>query len=265
MFACVVNFNLSAGRARRAFYSVALAVLFCAGLVSFAAQLPPAPSQYIVDKAGVLRQQDIADIDKMLSDIERQTSCQVVVAIYESLPSGEALEDYANRLFRAWGIGKKEKNNGVLLLIFIKDRKLRIEVGYGLEGVIPDAIAKRIIDEKIAPFFRSGNYSGGIKSGISAINSAIKGEYKPVANSRAPALPIAAIPFLAFMIFWLTTVIVISRMRYQYTGAGRTRRWGPFTITTGGYGSGGGWSGGGGGGFSGGGGSSGGGGASGSW
>jgi len=264
MSACVVNLNLPALRVRRELYSVALLVLFCASLVSFAAQLPPAPSQYIVDKAGVLRQQDIADIDKMLSDIERQTSCQVVVAIYESLPSGQALEDYANRLFRAWGIGKKEKNNGVLLLIFIKDRKLRIEVGYGLEGVIPDAIAKRIIDERIAPFFRSGNYGEGIKSGIIAIEAAIKGEYKPVANSRAPALPFTAIPFIAFIIFWVTTVIIISRMRYQYTGAGKVRRWGPFTITTGGYGSAGGWSGSGGG-FSGGGGSSGGGGASGSW
>ncbi|MGC9037024.1 MAG: TPM domain-containing protein, partial [Verrucomicrobiia bacterium] len=204
---------------RRFLFIIALLILSHAFGAVYAAQLPPPPSQYIVDNVGVLQPDDIAEINRMLADIETETSCQVVVAIYNSLPPGESLEDYANRLFRAWGIGRKDKNNGVLLLIYIKDRKLRIEVGYGLEGSIPDATAKRIIDENIVPFFRTGKYSEGIKNGIRTIYSAIKGEYKPARRATQPAEEMVQsayyIPFIDFILFWVTLVtIIISRAKY---------------------------------------------------
>lgn len=249
-------------------YFAILSLILYAGFAGavFSAQLPPPPTQYIVDDAGVLKSQDVSEINRMLAEIERETSCQVVVAIYAALPPGESLEDYANKLFRAWGIGQKNKNNGVLILIFIKDRKLRIEVGYGLEGSIPDAIAKRIIDEKIVPNFRIGNYSGGIKSAIITIKQAISGEYKPQRNTRAPLYIVSFLPFLLVPIAIIFTLIRMTR--YIYTGGGRYRRYDYyrdgwiFNNWGGGSGGGGGFSSGG---FSGGGGSSGGGGASGSW
>jgi uncharacterized protein len=233
----------------------------------FSAQtLPPPPVKFIVDDAKVLTPQQLSEINEILANIEKETSCQVVVAIYNSLPEGEVLEEYANRLFRSWGIGQKQKNNGLLLLIFINDRKLRIEVGYGLEGVIPDAIARRIIGSDIAPFFKTGDYARGIKNGIRSISLAIKGEYRPEKNNSDNKKGHTTVTAMAVALFILVLIWFnfITRIHYIYAPGGRIRRYGGF-YTTGSWGSIGRSSGGWGGGFSGGGGSSGGGGASGSW
>ena len=234
-----------------------VAVCLCLHIAS-AANLPPPPSQPFADYVGIVSKTAAQELNRILTEFERTSSCQVVVAIYDRLPQGEALEDYANRVFNSWGVGQKTKNNGVLMLIFFKDRKIRIEVGYGLEGVLPDALAKRIIDEQIAPRFRTGDYYGGLKAGVQGIIAAIHGEYKSNSVQR-PGIVILS-PILFFLLFGLIMILsFIRHARYVITGKPnrytRVGRSGPFIggIWTGG----GGWSGGGG--------HSGGGGASGGW
>ncbi len=205
----------------------------------------------------------------MLRRHEEETSNQIVLAIFPSLEQ-ESLEDYVNRLFERWKIGQQVDNNGVLLAIFLRERKIRIEVGYGLEGKLTDALSSRIIRNEIAPEFRAGRYASGIRAGLVAIQKAIAGQYKPVVRRDEPGSQLLS----PGTIFILTLIFfyVIYRIRNQalylpHDTYGRRRRrsdddW--FIFPGGGWGSGGG-GGGGGGGFSGGGGSSGGGGASGSW
>jgi len=229
--------------------------------------MPPAPTRYFNDYASVTQPATREQLNRALEQFEKDTSSQIVVAVFPKMQSDSSIEDYVNRMFRAWQIGQKNRNNGVLLAVFIQDRKMRIEVGYGLEGVIPDAIGKRIIEEQIAPRFRGGDIDGGLTAGVNGLISAARGEYKgtgsTVANRHGKSkLPFGGVIFIVILIF-----IVLSRFR-RATTYGRSGRsgWVAGPIIWGGGGSGGGWSGGGGGGgFSGGGGSSGGGGASGSW
>jgi uncharacterized protein len=224
-----------------------------------------------VDAANLLKPDERAALESKLKAHEDKTTDQVVVATVPSL-EGFEVEDYANRLFRQWQLGQKQKNNGALLLVAPKERKVRIEVGYGLEGALTDALSKVIITTAVAPQFQKGNFAGGIDAGVDAMLSILTGDAEEwhrraeVREDNSTAID----PVMAFIIL-LILFFIISRMM----GAGRQRRFGrgrsgPWIIPTGGWSGGSGWSGGGGGwsgggGFSGGGGSSGGGGASGSW
>lgn len=145
--------------------------------VSLAANLPTPPTDfYVLDEAGVLEEETIDYILDINNQLEEETGAQVVVAVVESL-QGIEIEDYALNLFREWGIGDKDKNNGVLLLVSPNDRKVRIEVGYGLEGAIPDSVAGKILDEYILPKFKEDDYDIGIKNGFSVIVDYISNEY----------------------------------------------------------------------------------------
>ena len=219
----------------------------------------------VVDAAGVLSPAASQALSERLAEHERRTSNQVVVATVPSL-QGYDIERYAVELFRAWGLGRRERNNGVLLLVAPNERAVRIEVGYGLEGTLTDAVSSDIIRNRILPRFRMGDFPGGISSGVDAILAAIDGTYKPVAEQPGPAQAIAP---LLFMLVWIGFLLFISfnqrRRRFGpaiWYGPG----WviGPRGGGFGGFPGGGGFSSGGGG-FSGGGGSSGGGGASGHW
>ena len=248
-----------------------IATLICCPVYSFALDYPPL-KQRVNDYAGILSAQEKEELESMLSRHETDTSNQIVVAIFPSLEQ-ESLEDFVNRLFERWGIGQKVNNNGVLLAIFLKERKVRIEVGYGLEGRLTDALSSRIIRDEIAPEFRAGRYASGIRAGLQAIQKVIAGEYKPVVRPQEPGNQFLSpgTIFILVMVF----LYIIYRIRNQamylpgdsYTQRRRRRRdddW--FIFPGGGWGSGGGgWGSGGGGGFGGGGGMSGGGGASGSW
>ena len=141
--------------------------------------IPPPPSpHYIVDDARILSPTAVAEIDNQLREFERATSNQLVVAIYPKIQSDDDIAAYAVHLFEAWKIGQKAHDNGVLLLASIQDRKLTIQVGYGLEGALPDATAKMIIDQEITPRFKASDYDGGIQAGVNAIIAATKGEYQ---------------------------------------------------------------------------------------
>lgn len=228
----------------------------------------PAPTGYRVnDFAGVLKPETKERLESKLGTFEKETTTQIFVAIFPSLED-ESLEDFVNRMFIAWKIGQKSNNNGVLLGIFINDRKVRIEVGYGLEGALTDALSSRIIRNELAPDFKTGNYEAGVEKTVDAIMKAVRGEY------TAPETEKPQTSYFGLLVFFLIIMFIIFRvMRAPMTIGPYSRRrryndtWGGGGWFGGGsdWGGGGGWGGGSSGGSFGGGGSSGGGGASGSW
>ena len=132
----------------------------------------PDASGYVNDFTKTLSDNWINQTEQLVQNVEEETSCEIVVAVINSL-EGYSIEEYAAGLFNEWGIGKKDKDNGVLLLVALSDRKLRIEVGYGLEGVITDLQANLIIEEVIIPRFSSNKYESGIYNGVIAIVNTI--------------------------------------------------------------------------------------------
>jgi uncharacterized protein len=228
--------------------------------------IPPKPAGYFNDYAGVVSKEAAHRFNEQLAQFERETSDQVVVAIFPKMQTDSDIADYTQRVAQAWGVGQKERRNGVVLFMFIHDRKMFIQVGYGLEGALPDITAFDITEYKIKPHFRNGDYEGGIATGIDSILKAIRGEYKGSGRTVAEEHRGGGAPTLLFFIIFVILLIVISRVVRRLGGYGYSSgRGGPVFFPTGG---GGGWSSGGGGGFSGfsgGGGSFGGGGAGSSW
>lgn len=263
----------------------AIPVLVVVLLVWLVAALPalaapptfPALSGRVVDQARLLSPEREAELTRTLAALERDTTDQVVVVTVNSL-EGHEIEDYGYQLGRAWGIGQKDGNNGVLLIIAPEERKVRIEVGYGLEPVLTDALSALIIQNQILPSFRTGGYEAGITQGVAAIDTQLR--LDPVeaqAIAADAASPRTELPIGAIVVIGLVFLLLLFGLIGAATTGGRRRRGGdgltPILIwgatealknasrggRSGGFG------GGGGGGFSGGGGSFGGGGASGGW
>jgi uncharacterized protein len=241
--------------------ALALAAAFLAAVPARGdVAIPPPPAHYFNDGAALVSAGDASRIDAKLRDLDEQTSTQIVVAIFPELPE-PSLEDFTVRTAQAWRVGRKKLDNGAVLFIFVKERLSRIEVGYGLEGALPDAVCKDILQDRLAPEFRAGRYAAGIDAAIDAMIQATRGEYKATGRSAAPSkgIPQGCITAIVLALFFGFPLFFRRRGWRTYGGGGWwTGGWGG-----GGFG-GGGW-GGGGGGFSGGGGSFGGGGASGNW
>jgi uncharacterized protein len=228
--------------------------------------------KYVTDETGTLSSSEITSLSGKLQSFDKNTSTQIVVYMIGSL-NGESLEDVSNEIAGKNKIGKKGKDNGVLLFISKADRKIRIEVGYGLEGALTDAISSQIIRKEIAPSFRNNDFYGGINKGVDAIIAVAKGEYTADKKSSKDinGLTCFGLPIFVLMVFGIIFfsifISIIRRIfgfgRSMYGGGSKWSNWGG----GGGFfgGGGGGSSFGGGGGFSGGGGSFGGGGASGGW
>jgi uncharacterized protein len=175
---------------RRRSLLAALAGLLALSL-PLAAQTFPALTGHVVDDAGVLDAGARQALAAKLAALEAKTSDQVVVATVRSL-EGYAVEDYANRLFRAWRLGQKDQNNGVLLLLAPTEHKVRIEVGYGLEGTLPDAVSKLIIEERMVSRLRANQFDGAIASAVDGIIDVLTGdaaEWKQRAAKRPQARP----------------------------------------------------------------------------
>jgi uncharacterized protein len=233
----------------------------------------PALTGRVVDEAGLLGADERRTLEADLKALEEKSSDQLVVVTVPSL-QGYPIEEFGYQLGRHWGIGTARLSNGVLLIVAPNERKVRIEVGRGLEPILTDALSKVIIETSILPRFRQGDFTGGIKFGVQDIVDALTGEVAEL-ERRAKARPDASDPAIdwVMVIFWTLIILwfvwVMWRSSKQ-TGL-RGRGSGPVFVPGPGWGggcSGGGWSGGsggGGGGFSGGGGSFGGGGASGGW
>jgi uncharacterized protein len=247
---------------RAQFLALPLLFLACAGAaVAVGPPVPPVPTRFVTDRAGVIAPDVASGLERRLFDFEKETSNQFLVYTETAVPDGTTLEEYTVACAQAWKAGQTQRKNGMILFVFPASRKARLEVGYGLEGAMPDALARRVLDEQVLPRFRAGDYSGGISSGVSAAIAATKGEYKGTGQargqSRERAIPAPLLLGLAFVFFFvILPALRGARRGYSYIGRGG---WG-----SGGFGGFGGF-GGGGGGFSGGGGSFGGGGASGSW
>jgi uncharacterized protein len=229
--------------------------------------VPPAPTRYVTDKAGVIPPDVTARLESRLVEFENETSNQFLVYTESVVPDGTTLEEYTVVCAQAWKAGQAQRKNGMILFVFPGSRKARLEVGYGLEGAMPDALARRVLDEQVIPRFRTGDYGGGISEGVSAAIAATRGEYKGTGTTRGQrkerSLPVPFPLLLAILLFIFFGIVPSlfgrSRRGYSYIGRGG---WGSggFGGFGGGFGGGGG-----GGGFSGGGGSFGGGGASGDW
>jgi uncharacterized protein len=248
-----------------ALFATAIA-LFLAPQLSATEFIPPKPPAYFNDYANVVSKEAAHRFNEQLAQFERETSDQIVVAVFPKMQSDSSVEDYAQRVAQAWGVGQKMQRNGVVLLVFTADRKMSIQVGYGLEGVLPDITAYDIRANHIQPYFRSGDYERGLATGIDLICKAIRGEYKGSEKTVAEERGNAGAPSFLFFIIFIVVLIVISKIVRRLGGYGYSSRGGgPIFLPIGSGG--GGWSSGGGGfsGFSGGGGSFGGGGSSGSW
>ena len=241
-------------------------------------QIPPKPARYVTDRADVLGPGGAEALNAKLEQFERDTSNQVLVWIDRKIPEGFTLEDFTVRAGQKWGAGQKQEDNGAILFVFTEDRKMRIEVGYGLEGVLPDVTAQRILDNDVRPRFRAGDFPGGVNAGADAIMAAIRGEYKGTGTTvderrrgRSSEASTCFMAALFFFIFILLPILMRKKRAFRTHGgrgwwsSGGWGGWGGGGWSGGGFGGGGGGWGGGGGGFSGGGGSFGGGGASGSW
>lgn len=252
-----------------------LAAALAFATIALAFAFPPLTGR-IVDAANIIPPAVTDRITAKLAAFETKSGTQLVVATVKSL-AGDEIEPYANALFRAWGLGEKTKNNGVLLLVAPNEHKARIEVGYGLEGTLTDALAKIIITNAMVPRFKTGDFGGGIERGVDDIITVLttdssewqqRPDLRIVRNQDSTLdelIPFIVFGLFIFIVFLLTPQrergnfisFLLGMLMSSENGRHRGRYDDRF-----GSGSGGGWSDGG---FSGGGGSSGGGGASGSW
>lgn len=248
------------------FRLVAALLLVCSAPVLFAQvkDLPPKPERYITDQTGVLDGSTVESINAQLAQFERDTSNQLLVAIYPSLPPDAELYQYCTFAAQSWQAGQKGKDNGVVLFIFLNDRKDYIAVGRGLEGALTDALTANIRTQVIEPRFKQGDYAGGVEAGVTAIIAATKGEYQGNGSTSSDQHRQGLPTWIVILIIVFFIIIVSSRggggfAPVIFSSGG----WGGGGYGGGGFGGGGG--GGGGGGFSGGGGGFAGGGSGGSW
>jgi len=171
-------------------------------LIILAALLLPAPVGYVNDFAGVLSNAQI--LEQQIVQFEQETSNEISIVTVDNLQD-ETTEEYAVRLFEKWQIGKADKDNGILILIAPNEREVRIEVGYGLEGALPDSLANFIIQKEILPAFKRGDYQAGVEAGLLAIMQAIKGEYQAEQKTDWQGILIGLIFLLIFIIFFFTS------------------------------------------------------------
>ena len=180
------------------------------GLAAFAAVVYPALTGRVVDGANILSAQTRTDLTAKLADLEQKSQIQLVVATVPDL-QGQEIEPFANDLFRTWRLGVEKKDNGVLLLVAPKEHKVRIEVGYGLEGTLTDAISKLIIVNAIAPRFKAGDFNGGVTRGVDDIITTLttdSSEWQKKPDLRDPDADSAWIEIAIFVAFLIMFVIV---------------------------------------------------------
>jgi uncharacterized protein len=168
----------------RALAACALSLLTLAGPAS-AGPVPPKPDRYVTDASGVLPPPERDALEERLAAFDRETSNQLLVWIAPHVPEGTTPEELGADAIRAWGVGQAGRDNGIVFFVFTEDRKSRIATGYGMEGAVPDAVAKRIQAEQTRPHFARGDFAAGVRAGVDALIAATRGEMPVV---RAPSL-----------------------------------------------------------------------------
>ncbi len=230
------------------------AFIFLTGFAR-AETLPAAPQHYFNDYAHVVSAPVAQQLNSQLEQFERDTSNQIRVVIFPKMQSDDSVQSYTLRLAQAWGIGQKEVSNGAVLFVFVQDHQMFLQVGYGLEGALTDALCKDIISDQIAPRFKAGDYDGGVRAGVNSILAATRGEYKGTGRTNAETRGAANggpwwLNFIVnhfFLVFILLVLLLHLRRRrgstYNSRGASHPFLRGMFTgwYLSGG-GGGGGWS-----------------------
>jgi uncharacterized protein len=188
-----------------------VAIMFLLPIFVLAYYNPGKPTGFVNDFSGTLNGQQISDLNIKLDNFEKESSNELAVVLIKNLDS-DTIENFAEKLFKDWGIGKDKQDNGVLLLIAMEDRQMRIEVGYGLEGALTDAQSYSIIQNDLVPFFRSGDYYGGINKTVDNIILATKGEYSPSPKKFSNLnLSFDFVFFLFFVLIWLVGILGRSK------------------------------------------------------
>jgi len=198
-------------RSRFALLLLILLLAVIARAARAAEVIPPKPARYFNDYANVVGQGNAERLNQKLVDFENQTSNQIVVAVYPSMQSDSSVDDYTVRVAQKWAVGQKDRRNGVVLFVFVNDHKVFINVGYGLEGALPDATAKLIIENEIRPRLAANDYTGGLEAGIDAIIRATKGEYQ----ARAPRGPPWWRQYMPYLIA-IVLIILYYRARRRW-------------------------------------------------
>jgi uncharacterized protein len=210
----------------------------------------PSPQRLVNDLGGLLNYNEIADLERTLVAYNDSTSNQVAIVVVRSI-GDYSIEEWALEIGRKWGIGRKAKNNGVLILVSLEPKKINISPGYGLEGALPDILCKRIISNEISPAFKQQQYFTGLDNGIKAIRKATIGEYKMEDSDRQSGSKGSIIFFVIIAIFIIIIIFSIYQKNSRYAHYGNPRR--RYNDNGGGgwifWGGGGGFGGGGGGGF----------------
>ena len=177
--------------------------------------IPPKPDRYFNDYAGIVSQSAASRFNEQLAQFERETSNQVVVAVFRKMQSDSDIADYTQRIAESWKVGQADKRNGAVLFAFVDDRKMFIQVGYGLEGALPDVTAFDITERRIKPQFRAGNYEGGLAVGIDSIMKAIRGEYqgtgKTVLESQRRGQNKGNVPCVVLFFFFILFLIMMGQ------------------------------------------------------
>ncbi len=261
-----------AGGARAVGLTLALAFAATASAQGPATATPPSPTRFVTDGAAFLSAAAHDELEQRLTRYERDTGHQVLLWIGQTT-GGEPIESWAVRAFKAWRVGRKGLDDGVAVFILAADRKVRIEVGYGLEDRVPDAVAARIIGDQMIPRLRAGDQDGAARAAVSGVLAAVGGETGAPQGAVPTPAPPPELGWGQLLLLGLVGILVLGfivtnprlALMLLTTIASNSNRGGGNWGGGGFGGGGGGWGGGGGGGFSGGGGRSGGGGASGSW
>ena len=191
-------------------FSLSLIISFLFVLSVFSQALPEKTNKIVNDYAGILSQQENMQLEQKLVAYNKTTSSQIAIVIIKTL-DGYPIDDYAFILGESWGIGQKGKNNGVLILVSKEERKVWIATGYGLEGALPDAICKRIIEKNIKPNFKQGQYFAGLNQATDEMIARSKGEYKGEENDESARVKPVHFPFIIIIVLIFFLIVIIKK------------------------------------------------------
>lgn len=187
-----------------------IAIILCSvSVIGLAQEFPAKPNKLVNDYTGTLSSTQIQQLESKLVTFADSSSTQIAIAMLKSVGDYD-INEYAVELGRKWGVGEAKKNNGIIIVVALGDRKISIQTGYGLEGALPDVYAKRIIENEIKPYFKAGDYYSGLDAGTTAIIKYTKGEYKND-KSKGKSGGGAGGGALAILIFIVVIVIAIIK------------------------------------------------------
>jgi uncharacterized protein len=209
------------------------ALVLLASTAQAAFEVPARPDRYASDRAGVIGAARLSALDERLAQFERETSSQVLVYLDRRLPANTTIEEFGNRAFREWKVGQKDEDNGVVFFVFVDDRKMRIEVGYGLEGALPDARAARIVEDYAKPRFRANDYAGGVEAAVDQVMRAARGEpYRGTGATHAESRPVSG-DGRAPLAYWLPAIVALAIGGLAARSRTGPERWFRVSLVTG--------------------------------